>query len=137
MKAKPTAILVMGCCILGCSEHKTESKRSPASGQGSVREERTAKGVLRHFPSDVKSAQAWNGHNFLVGDTPVIATTTVPEETLKRFIGREVIVAGAWNPGEQWNPKEGDAIIQAPSHPGGEAVIRGDRIEVASIKPAG
>lgn len=98
---KKAAVLVFFVSlILGCTE-----QQSPLSEE-SVPEQRTVRGVLSHFPSDVRSAQAWHGHNFIVGDTPVIATETVSEERLKTFIGLTVIVTGVWHPGEKWNPTE-------------------------------
>lgn len=136
MIKKVTAILLFGTLIIGCSDHESESRPESESAKVSVPEQRTVRGVLRHFPSDVKSAEAWHGHNFIVGDTPVIATENVSQETMKRFVGLEVIVSGVWHPGEQWKPTEEESGLQAPVYPDGEVVVRGDGIQAASIKPA-
>ena len=133
---KVTVILLFGSLIIGCSDHESDSRPESASAKVSVPEQRTVRGVLLHFPSDVKSAQAWYGYNFIVGDTPVIGTEKVPEEMLKRFVGLEVIVSGVWHPGEQWKPTEEELSMQAPAHPDGEVVVRGDGIQAASIQPA-
>lgn len=100
-----------------------------------TQERKTVRGVLKYFPSDVKSAQAWNGHQFIVGDTPVIATDKVPEETLKKFVGRELTVSGIWYPGEPWNPTEEAASLPNPLPHNKEAVVRGDGLKISSITP--
>ena len=128
--------MIIGSIIVGCSEHRSEASNDPALAQENIQEHKTAQGVLRHFPSDIKSTQAWYRHNFLVGDTPVIATSAVPEETLRKFIGSEVIVSGVWHPGEQWKPTEEESCLQSPIHPDGEVVVRGEGIKASSIKPA-
>ena len=109
-----------------------------------VVEKMTALGILRHFPSDVKSVQAWYGHNFLVGDTPVIATDKVSEETLKGLIGELVAVTGTWNPGERWKPTEEEFPVPTPQSilrdaegvVDAKGVVRGDGIEATTIKRA-
>ena len=121
--------------MAGCSDHESDSPRKSTSAQESVPEQRTVRGMLEHFPSDVKSVEAWYGHNFMVGDTPVIATEEVPEETLSKFVGTEVVITGVWQPGEQWNPTEEEANMPNPVSPDTAAVIRGDGIKASTIKP--
>ena len=92
---------------------------------------RTAEGVLRHFPSGVKSVQAWYGHTYFVGDVPVLPSDRVPEEQLKTRVGRNVRVAGPWNPGRE---RKLTAMEQMPSDEvGKESVIAGDGIMVEEI----
>ena len=97
-------------------------------------EERTVQGVLEHFPSDVKSSQAWHGHNFMVGKTPVLPTDTVPEDVLKKHVGNLVVVTGIWHPGERWQPTEEEMNMPTPVDPEKEVVIRGDGLEASSVK---
>jgi hypothetical protein len=97
--------------------------------------QKTAQGVLKHFPSDVRSAQAWHGHTFMVGKTPVIATEKVPEEALMKLVETEVIVSGVWYPGERWNPTEEEARMPTPLSSDTEGVVRNQGIRASSVKP--
>jgi len=45
---------------------------------------KSAQGLLKYYPSNVKSSQAWHGHNFIVGGTPILPTKLVPEDVLKK-----------------------------------------------------
>ena len=90
-------------------------------------EQRTARGVLEHYPSDVRSLQAWYGHPFMIGDTPVLPTPEVPEEVLKKHVGSTVLVSGVWYPGERWTPTEGERNMPMPVDAVEGGVTRGGR----------
>jgi hypothetical protein len=98
-------------------------------------ETRTVRGVLRHYPSSVKSVQAWFGHNFMVDETPILPTGTVPEETLRQHVGSTVIITGVWNPGRCWTPSAEEKDAQRPVFPENKIVIVGDGLEASSITP--
>ena len=142
MMKKVTLLLLSGSVIAGCSNEDPGPDQNPspmqesALKQESVPEQKTVRGLLNHFPSDVRSAQAWHGHNFLVGDTPVIPTEAVSEETLKEFVGSKVVVTGVWHPGERWNPSEEEQNMPRPldpPHPDQEEIVRGDGHKASSI----
>ena len=121
MVKKLPVVLLFGSLMVACT------------GQGSGPEQTTVRGVLKYFPSDVKSAQAWHGHNFMVGGTPVIPTEEVPEEALKELVGSEVRVTGVWHGGEEWNPTEADAQLPMPVEEGGGKIVRGGGLEASSV----
>ncbi len=123
--------------IAGYTDEESGPNQKSALAQESGPEARTVRGVLRHFPNDVKSAQAWHGHNFIVDNTPVIATEKVPEETLKRFVGLGVVVTGVWHPGKQWNPTDEETNMPMPLHLNSEVVVRGDGLKALSINTVG
>ena len=94
-------------------------------------DEMAVTGVLEHFPQDVKSVEAWLGHEFKVGDTPIKPTVEIPAEELKRLIGSTVTIKGVWNPGSIVEPT-GEALLE--SRPlGFEEQSRGDGLEASSI----
>jgi hypothetical protein len=96
---------------------------------------RSVTGVLSHFPSDVRTAQAWYWHNFMVGGVPVQPTTAVPETELLKHVGKKVSVSGFWNPGIVWKPTEEERNTQMPVNPDKDApVIRGDGIIVEKLE---
>lgn len=110
------------CWMMGCST------RPPAT------EHRTAQGVLEQFPGDVQSFEAWAGHPFTVGGTPVLPTDEIPESTLMQYVGEIVLVSGIWEPGKRWKPTPGEANLPMPVDPGGGTMIRGDGIRVSTIR---
>jgi hypothetical protein len=91
---------------------------------------RTAEGTLCYYPSDVKSREAWLGHNFIVGDTPVIPTATVTESALTVLAGKTVVVSGRWNSGRKWKPVAADEAIPMPID---RNTVIGDGIMIESI----
>lgn len=95
---------------------------------------KSARGTLKHFPQNVKSVQAWYGHEFMVGDTPVKATGAVSKEKLMSFVGQKVNVDGIWNPGEVWNPTEEEQRLSNPVLAEEVEVVRGEGIEVLAIQ---
>ena len=115
-------IVLLVTVIAGCSTQQ----QLPA--------ERTVRGVLEYFPSDVRSSQAWHGHNFIVDRTPILPTDAVPEEVLKGYVGDQVIVTGIWHPGERWEPTKDDMTTQMPVYPEGQMIIRGDGLKASSIE---
>ncbi len=114
-------LLVAGILAAGCSN------QSPGTGVKIVR------GTLRYYPPDVKSVPAWLGHNFMVGDTPILATELVPEDALKTLVGQVVIVRGTWQPGKQRKPSQDEAANTAPMFPEEHVVICGDGLRASSI----
>ena len=99
-------------------------------------ETKTVEGTLKFYPQDVKSVEAWLGHEFMVGETPIRPTEAVPAETLRKMVGQTVKIEGVWNPGQKWKqpqPTDDEAYLQNPSFPEGEIVIRGSGIEAASV----
>ncbi|TWT99018.1 hypothetical protein [Neorhodopirellula pilleata] len=97
---------------------------------------RSAQGVLRHYRPDVKSTQAWLGHEFMVGETPILPTKFVPSETLRGMVGRTVIVEGVWNSGKTWSQPtltDDDDFSQNPIFAEDAMVVRGSGIEVRSV----
>ncbi len=129
-----TAVLLATILLTGCADQPAGTGNESVQGEPASGEQRTARGVLRHFPSDVKSVEAWRGHNFLVGETPVLPTAEVPEETLLGFVGSEVVVGGVWYPGEPWIPGEEELLLASPEHAAGEPIVRGDGLRAASIE---
>lgn len=99
-----------------------------------VSEERTASGVLQHYPSDVQSSEAWYGHNFIVDGTPVLPTEEVTSEALTAAAGKHVVVSGTWHPGTKWEPSEAERMsMPHPVGPNTADVIRGDGILAAEL----
>ena len=94
-------VIAMGLCLFAsCHQDETSSqseetetaneKSSP--GEWTPGEQVEVRGVLRFFRQDVKSPQAWSGHEFMVGEIPVISTGSVTSEDLRRLDGQEVLV---------------------------------------------
>jgi hypothetical protein len=92
----------------------------------SDKSDRVAVGILRYFPLDVKSVEAWHGYEFMVGNVPVQPTKKVSKKVLMDLVGRTVEVRGLWNPGKAREPGR-DEIEQRPNE-SPEPVIRGDGI---------
>jgi hypothetical protein len=96
---------------------------------------RTASGILVHYPADVRTAEAWKGHSFLVNGVPVQPSEKVPESELLKYVGKKVTVTGRWNPGVVWSPAKDEARLQAPLDQGRDGpVIRGDGIVVETVQ---
>ena len=115
------------------SDEKDSGKSSVTDAALSDSEIRVVEGVLKHHPTDVKSVQAWLGHEFQIGETPIRATEAVSAETLKSLVGKTVRVEGEWNPGEKWSPAEGEQVISHPLLPEGGEATRGQGIEASSV----
>lgn len=122
MKKRLFAMFLLGALIAGCATGESDP------------EQRTISGYLKHFPSNIRSSQAWHGHHFMVGNTPVIPTDQVPEEVLKKFVGALVMVTGVWHPGERWIPAEEEMNMPMPVDPDKGIIIKGDGLQVSSIK---
>ncbi|MGB0744303.1 MAG: hypothetical protein ACPGSB_07230 [Opitutales bacterium] len=108
-------------------------KQEAALQKESCLKPRTVQGVLKHYPSDVRSAQAWHGYNFMVGNTPVIPTKELTEEKLKEFVGAKVSVTGVWEPGREWKPTEEQTAMPMPAYPDEQKIIVGDGLKATSI----
>jgi len=116
--------LILSMFIAGCAK------------QGPDPEQKTVQGLMKHYPANVRSSQAWQGHNFMVGDTPVIPTGAVPENELLRHVGKSVVVSGVWHAGQQWQPSKEEKNIPMPVNPDNQIIIRGDGLKVSSIELA-
>lgn len=112
-------------------EEKAEAEATEAGKTISVR------GVLKHFPQDVKSTEAWLGHEFMVDETPIRTTEDVSAEVLKEMVGETVEIEGRWNAGKNWEPPkptEEEFNLQRPTYPEGVSVVRGSGIEASSVR---
>ncbi len=96
-------------------------------------ETQSAEGILKHYPSDVMSTQAWYGHNYMLDQTPLIPTEAIPEALLQQHIGKYVRVTGSWFPGKVWKPTPAEMNTPMPVDPGADGVVRGDGILAASL----
>lgn len=97
----------------------------------------TARGVLIHFPQNVKSTEAWSGNEFMVGETPIRTTEEVPREVLMKIVGQHVEIEGRWKAGKKWEPPkpaDEEFQLQTPSFPEGVTGSTGAGIEATSVK---
>jgi hypothetical protein len=123
------SLFLLGCLVGGCDREQPVTEKKIARGL------ETVSGLLEHFPENVQSTQAWYGHYYMVGGTPVIPTKEVPAETLQRFVGSEVVIQGVWHPGEKWNPTtEEEKILPRPTDLDQHEVVRGDGVKISSIE---
>lgn len=117
---------------LGCRERNARPTKLAEAGP-SPPDARTVRGVLEFYPSDVQSVQAWYGHTFMVDGTPILPTDRVPEELLRKHVGRPVTVTGVWQSGTRWTPTEEEKRQPMPVDPEKEVVMRGDGLRATSI----
>jgi hypothetical protein len=89
---------------------------------------------MKHIPANVRSSQAWQGHQFMVGSTPVIPTAAVPAKKLKWHVGKSVVVSGIWHAGQPWRPTEEEKKMPIPVYPDEQIIIRGEGLKVSSIQ---
>lgn len=130
--------------IVGCGKQQPAGGGAASSSQGTAAAEfresgevLSARGLLRHFPQDVRSTEAWLGNEFMVGETPVLPTSEVTREALLEFVGEVVEIVGPWNPGTKWQQAdaESDEVQTAtPMFATGADVFRGSGIEATSMK---
>ena len=118
-------VILLACgCLIGCTTQRDTSEQAASS--------MTASGVLTHYPADVRSRQSWLGHTFMVGDTPVIPSSDVPEKHLLTLVGKEVVASGTWHPGDVWTegaqPEPTAAPVEYDIELTGDGIITGDRI---------
>ncbi len=59
-------------------------------------------GVLLYFPPEVKSVEAWHGHEFKVGDLPLLPQTPEQKAQLQELLGQTITVRGTWFAGRSW-----------------------------------
>ena len=124
MKTKIATVVLIGWTILcGCRSPEPQNKVQRIAG------------VLSHYPSDVKSAEAWYGHNFMVDGTPIQPTDAVPETVLLKHVGKRIRISGYWNPGTVWKPTPEEMTEQMPCDPNDDIPdIVNDGIMVQSIE---
>jgi len=122
-------LFLLGCLVGGCETEQPVTEEKIARGL------ETVSGLLEYFPENVQSTQAWYGHYYMVGDTPVIPTKEVPAEILQRFIGSEVVIQGVWHPGEKWHPTtEEEKSLPSPMDLDQDEAVRGDGVKISSIE---
>ena len=114
-------MIIIGSTVAGCSI------RNPTP------ETRTVRGELKFYPSNVKSVQSLYGHNFVVDGVPILPTAQIPEDKLKTFVGKLVIVQGVWRPGKPFTPTEEDNNMQMPVNTNKQNLMRGDGLQATSI----
>lgn len=117
--------------ILAATE-KQESGAGTTAGDVDSGEMISVRGLLKHYPQDVKSTEAWLGHEFMVGETAIRPTDDVSREFLLSIVGKTVEIEGPWNAGTKWEPTqpEDEAIQSAtPLFPEGMSVMRDSGIE--------
>ncbi len=90
-------------------------------------------GILSYFPSHVQSQQAWYGHNFMVGDTPIQPTAKFPSETLLRYVGKPVKVSGVWFKGTPWHSDQQQVLPMPIEAEQNQVIMRNDGILVQKI----
>ena len=93
---------------------------------------KTITGILKHYPSNVKSFEALKGIDFKVGNTPVKPGPEVSFKDLMKFDGKKVHVLGKWEPGKTIQLEKGQA---APEGSKGK-IKRGTGLIVEKIKLA-
>lgn len=95
----------------------------------------TASGILSYFPSHVQSHQAWHGHNFMLGDTPIQPTPEFPSEKLLRYVGKRIKVSGVWSKGTVWQNDEQQQALPMPIEAEqNQVIMRNDGILVQKLK---
>lgn len=136
MNALKSLIAIALGLLVSCPGCEGDAPREPekaAEANPQPADTKTVEGILEYYPQDVKSMQAWLGHEFMVGETPIRPTEAVSSETLRKMVGKKVKVEGVWNAGEKWEQADEEIHLQNPSFPEGEIVIRGSGIEAASV----
>jgi hypothetical protein len=99
-----------------------------------IREKRLLAGILRHFPQDVKSVEAWEGSEFKIGDSTIIPTKEITRDALLKFVGQSVSITGYWNPGENQGHAKSEKFHSHPILPQGGSDIVGAGLEAISIR---
>jgi hypothetical protein len=94
----------------------------------------TVSGVLDYFPPEVQSQQAWYGHNFMIGNTPLQPTADFPAKKLRTYIGKRIKISGVWNKGTLFNPNEPQQISAMPLSENDAPVMRNDGINVQVLE---
>jgi hypothetical protein len=95
----------------------------------------TASGILSYFPSHVQSRQAWYGHNFMLGGTPIQPTPEFPSEKLLRYVGKRIKVSGVWSKGTVWQSDEQQQVSPMPIEAEqNQVIMRNDGILVQKLK---
>lgn len=115
---------------------KTELKDIKPTGirEKQPLEKRSASGELKHFPQNIKSREAWLGHEFLIGEVPIIPTKSVSRETLLKQVGKQVAVAGIWNPGKEWKPTDENELLSNPISEDVGTIVRNSGIEAQDLE---
>lgn len=128
-------VIVIAACAREDSSDTAFPREAPsAPAEEPLPEQKTVRGVLEHYRSDVQSLQAWYGHPFMIGDTPVLPTPEVPEDVLKKHVGNTVVVSGVWYPGERWTATDEERNMPMPVDALEGAVIRGDGLKALTIE---
>lgn len=112
-------------------------KAAPASAAEKIslmKEKRLVAGVLKHFPQNVKSVEAWEGSEFKIGSSTIIPTKEVTRDDLLKLVDQEVSISGNWNPGEHRLLTDEEKLYSRPLLPEGTIDIVGSGLEATSIR---
>ncbi len=93
----------------------------------------SAEGLLKYYPPDVQSSQAWYGHNFMLGTTPLQPSAAFPADVLLRYVGKHIKVTGVWQAGKVFKPDESQQVSAMPLSEADAPVVRNDGILVQTI----
>jgi len=96
-------------------------------------EMKTAHGVLVYFPETVQSRQAWYGHNFMLGDTPIQPTAAFPAKKLLTYVGKTITVQGHWFNGTAFVQDTQQPLPMPMEAEQTQPIIRGDGILVEQL----
>jgi hypothetical protein len=139
VKSHLTLLVTALTVLVSCSKEDGDVTQKPekvAESAAIVADTTTIEGVLKYYPQDIKSVQAWLGHEYMVGETPIRPTDSVSSETLRKKVGRTVKIDGVWNFGETLSRAkltDDEAYMQTPSFSEGESAIRGSGINALSV----
>ena len=136
--ALPMLLSLLAACG---GEDDIQQDVAHASGEGGQAQVESSEptsvtGVLQHFPQDVKSVEAWLGHEFMIGDTPIYPTSKLPHKQLLSLVGDKVTIEGTWNPGEEREPAPEGAQTPTPFGSEDGPVMVGFGIEAESVTRA-
>lgn len=93
----------------------------------------TVSGILKYFPDDVQSREAWYGHNFMVDDMPIQPFIIHKEELLK-YIGKRVKITGSWNKGTEFHNDNQQVMPMPTEQITNESIIRNDGINAEKLE---
>lgn len=110
---------------------QNQTQKNPNPSKAEIR---SVEGLLRYYPSDVKSPEAWLGHPFMIGETPILPSETLSEAMLQRQVGKMVRISGPWDAGHLWqpSPQEQHQSRPSPMQPG--VTRRGDGIRATVLE---
>ncbi len=90
-------------------------------------------GILKYFPDDVQSREAWYGHNFMVGETP-IQPAIISKKHLLNYVGKRVKITGSWNKGMEFKNDSPQTMPMPIEQTTQELIIRNDGINAEKLE---